>query len=201
MKRAGLGGRLLSASYLTSFMKRDLLLYLNQVPRTLNTFLMRIIKSVMFLLLLMVSVSCDENTLYKAYEDVEDGLWSVDKKYRFQFEVSDTTQTYNLYYLVRNAQQYPYYNLYLTREMTGPDGKTMYARLDEMYLSDQTTGKPRGSGLGDLFDHKIVFQRNYRFPRPGRYSVTLAQSMRQNPLPYIMGVGLSVEKTPVAVEK
>ncbi len=162
---------------------------------------MRILKSVIFLLLLVISVSCKEKTLFKAYEDVEDGLWPVDKKYTFQFEVSDTLQSYNLYYLIRNAQQYPYYNLYLTREMKGPDGKTIYARLDEMYLSDQTTGKPRGSGLGDLFDHKIVFQRNYRFPRPGRYSLTLAQSMRQNPLPHIMGVGLSVEKVPVAEQK
>ncbi len=174
---------------------------LNQLSPTLNLFLMRILKSVIFLLLLVISVGCDKNTLYKAYEDIEDGLWPVDKKYTFQFEVDDTTQVYNLYYMVRSAQQYPYYNLYLTREMKGPDGKTMYARLDEMYLSDQTTGKPRGSGLGDLFDHKIVFERNYRFPRPGKYSLTMAQSMRQNPLPFIMGVGLSVEKTAVAVQK
>ncbi len=162
---------------------------------------MRILKSVVFLLLLVISVGCDKNTLYKAYEDVEDGLWPVDQKYTFQFEVSDAAQTYNLYYLVRNAQQYPYYNLYLTREMRGPDGKILYARLDEMYLSDQTTGKPRGSGLGDLFDHKIVFDHNYRFPSPGKYTLTVAQSMRQNPLPYIMGVGLSIEKTPVDGQK
>jgi len=162
---------------------------------------MKLLKSAVFVFLLIVSASCDKTTLYKAYEDIEDGQWYVDKTYTFQFEISDTTQAYNLYYLIRNAQQYPYYNLYLTREMQGPDGQTMYARLDEMYLSDQVTGKPRGSGLGDLFDHKIVFQRNYRFPRPGRYRISLAQSMRQNPLPYIMGVGLSVEKTTTAVQK
>lgn len=173
----------------------------NFEPGTLNLFLMRILKSIIFLLLLVISVSCDKDTLYKAYEDVEDGLWPVNKTYTFQFEVRDTAQTYNLCYLIRNAQQYPYYNLYLTREMKGPDGKTMYARLDEMYLSDQTTGKPRGSGLGDLFDHKIAFQRNYRFSHPGRYSLSITQSMRQNPLPYIMGVGLSIEKTPVAPQK
>ena len=152
-------------------------------------------------MVLVASVSCNDNTLYKAYEDVEDGLWPVDKKYTFQFEVQDSTQLYTLYYLVRNAQQYPYYNLYLTRQMKGPDGKAMYTRLDEMYLSDQVTGKPRGSGLGDLFDHKISFQRNYRFPRTGNYSITIAQSMRQNPLPYVMGIGLSVEKTAAAVPK
>ena len=152
----------------------------------------------LLLVLLFASVGCaDKETLYKAYEDIDDGQWFVEKKFDFRFEVSDTTQTYNLYYLVRNAQQYPYYNLYLDRVMRGPDGKIIFSRLDEMYLSDEVTGKPRGSGLGDLFDHKFVFQPNYRFPKPGMYTISIAQSMRQNPLPFVLGIGLSVEKIPV----
>ncbi len=159
----------------------------------------RISKAAALFILLFVGLGCeDKNTLYKAYEDIEDGQWFVEKKFDFRFEISDTTQTYNLYYLVRNTQQYPYYNLYLDRVMRGPDGKIIFSRLDEMYLSDEVTGKPRGSGLGDLFDHKFVFQRNYRFPKPGKYTITIAQSMRQNPLPFVLGIGLSVEKTPTA---
>ncbi len=155
---------------------------------------MKTIKLIALLAVLLFGISCDQNTLYKAYEDIDDGQWYVDKEFSFQFEVGDTTQAYTLYYLIRNAQQYPYYNLYLNREMTGPDGNLMMTRLEEMYLSDQTTGKPRGSGLGDLFDHKIRFMKNYRFPQAGKYTITIAQSMRQNPLPHILGVGLSIEK-------
>ena len=151
------------------------------------------------LILLLFTTGCEQkDTLYKAYEDIEDGQWFVEKKFDFQFEVSDTTQAYNLYYLVRNAQQYPYYNLYLNRVMRGPDGKVVFSRLDEMYLSDEVTGKPRGSGLGDLFDHKFVFQRDYRFPKPGNYTLTVTQAMRQDPLPFVLGIGLSVEKVSAA---
>ncbi len=159
----------------------------------------KLLTPIVLLILLIASVGCeDKNTLYKAYEDIDDGQWFVEKKFDFRFEVSDTTQTYNLYYLVRSAQQYPYYNLYLDRVMRGPDGKVIFSRLDEMYLSDEVTGKPRGSGLGDLFDHKFVFQRNYRFPKSGKYTISIAQSMRQNPLPFVLGIGLSVEKVPTA---
>lgn len=159
----------------------------------------KLLTPIVLLILLIASVGCeDKNTLYKAYEDIDDGLWFVEKKFDFRFKVSDTTQTYNLYYLVRSAQQYPYYNLYLDRVMRGPDGKVIFSRLDEMYLSDEVTGKPRGSGLGDLFDHKFVFQRNYRFPKSGKYTISIAQSMRQNPLPFVLGIGLSVEKVPTA---
>ncbi|HEV7347442.1 gliding motility lipoprotein GldH [Telluribacter sp.] len=136
----------------------------------------------------------DPNTVYKAYEDIDDGLWYVNNTPTFKIEITDSTQRYNLYYLVRNGLQYPYYNLYLTRKITGPDGQVLSARLEELYLSNETTGKPYGSGLGDLFDHKIPFLQNYRFPRTGTYTLTIEQSMRQNPLPFILGIGVSVEK-------
>lgn len=140
---------------------------------------------------------CDENVVYKAHEDIDDGLWYIKNKPTFKVEITDTTATYNLYYLLRNTLQYPYYNLYLTRNFTGPDQKVISNTLEEVYLSNEVTGKPYGHGLGDLFDHKIPFLKNYRFPRSGTYTFTLTQSMRQNPLPFVMSVGVSVEKAVV----
>jgi len=140
--------------------------------------------------------ACDENVVYKAHEDIDDGLWYIKNKPVFRVEITDTTQAYNLYYLLRNTLQYPYYNLYITKSFTGPDQKVISNTLEEVYLSNEITGKPYGRGLGDLFDHKIPFLKNYRFPKSGVYTFTLSQSMRQNPLPFIMSVGISVEKVP-----
>ena len=136
---------------------------------------------------------CDNSVVYKAHEDIEDGLWYIKNKPTFKVEITDTVAKYNLYYLVRSAIQYPYYNLYLTRKTTTPAGKAS-SSLEEVFLSNQITGKPYGKGLGDLFDHKIAFMRNYTFPQSGIYTFSLSQSMRQNPLPFIISVGLSVEK-------
>ena len=142
---------------------------------------------------------CDKNVVYKAHEDIDDGLWYIKNKPSFKVEITDTTQAYNLYYVLRNALQYPYYNLYITRNFVGSDGKVISNTLEEVFISNETTGKPYGHGLGDLFDHKIPFLKNHRFPRSGTYTFTISQSMRQNPLPFIISVGISVEK--VAVEK
>ncbi|KQS32725.1 gliding motility lipoprotein GldH [Dyadobacter sp. Leaf189] len=149
------------------------------------------------LILCLALVACDENVVYKAHEDIDDGLWYIKNRPTFKVEITDTTQTYNLYYLLRNTLQYPYYNLYMTRNFVGPDQKVISNTLEEVYLSNEVTGKPYGHGLGDLFDHKIPFLKNYRFPRSGTYTITLSQSMRQNPLPFVMSVGVSVEKVPV----
>ena len=146
------------------------------------------------LMLCLSLVSCDDSIVYKAHEDIDDGLWYIKNKPSFKVEITDTTQVYNLYYLLRNTLQYPYYNLYLTRNFTGPDQKLISNTLEEVYLSNEVTGKPYGHGLGDLFDHKIPFLKNYRFSKAGIYTITLSQSMRKNPLPFVMSVGISVEK-------
>lgn len=139
--------------------------------------------------------SCDSDTTYKGYEDLEDGLWYLKTTPTFKVEIKDTTQAYNLYYLVRNTLKYPYYNLYVTREVSGPDGKKT-STLSELFLSNEKTGKPYGNGLGDIFDHKIIFLRNHKFGSSGTYTFTFSQTMRQNPLPFVMGIGLSVERVP-----
>ncbi|WP_159468623.1 gliding motility lipoprotein GldH [Dyadobacter sp. 3J3] len=138
--------------------------------------------------------SCDKNVVYKAYEDIDDGQWFIKNTPSFKVEIKDSMQLYNVFYLVRNTLQYPYYNLYLTRKITGPDNTLMSTTLQEVFISNEITGKPFGKGLGDLFDHKIPFLTNYKFPRSGTYTFTLSQSMRQNPLPFVMGIGISVEK-------
>jgi len=145
--------------------------------------------------LLVLAVGCDPgNALYKAVEDLEGGKWPVSQALTFTFSVDDTTGTYAVYYNIRNSNSYPYYNLYVQRYLLDSAGKTLESRLDNLILFDPKTGKPSGEGLGDLFDHRIKIASGYRFPRRGQYTIRLKQYMRQNPLPEVYGVGISVEK-------
>ena len=137
---------------------------------------------------------CDGKTVYKSHKEIKDAQWYANEKPVFDVKIEDTTSKYNVYYLLRSAVQYPYYNLYLTRKITGPDQKAISHELVELKISDETTGKPYGEGLGDLFDQKIPFLRDYTFPSSGVYRFEIGQSMRQNPLPFIMSIGICVEK-------
>lgn len=139
-------------------------------------------------------VSCDRNTVFKSHEEIKDAQWYASHKPVFKVEIQDTTARYNAYYLLRTAIQYPYYNLYLTRKITDPDSKILAYDLVELKVSDETTGKPYGKGLGDLFDQKIPFLKNYEFKRSGTYTFEIEQSMRQDPLPFVMSIGIAIEK-------
>ena len=152
-------------------------------------------KITQFVLLLAVTsfLSCDSNAVFKDHEDIDDGMWFVKNEPSFTFEITDISQPYNVYYLVRNSIGYPYYNLFVKRFLLNDKNKVVNEALNELILMDERTGKPMGDGLGDLFDHKIVALKNYRFPKAGKYTFKVRQYMRQDPLPGIMSMGVSVE--------
>lgn len=152
--------------------------------------------SVIFGLLAIMSVfsSCDANRQFEENQDIPESQWPIALTPTFTFEITDTTQQYNVFFNVRNAIQYPFYNLYLRHYLIGPDGKQISSALHEMFLMDPKTGEPKGSGAGDIFDHRFRALKNIRFPKAGQYQLKVNQYMRQDPLPGIMAIGVRVEK-------
>ncbi|HLL93762.1 MAG TPA: gliding motility lipoprotein GldH [Spirosoma sp.] len=148
----------------------------------------------LIVLVAFFALGCDTNAVYSEYTDIEDGKWYIKNAPSFTFEIDDASVPYNISYNLRNSLSYGYYNLYLTRYLRDASGKEIESRLDELILMDPKTGKPNGSGLGDLFDHKFLIKRNYRFPKPGKYTMQIRQYMRQDPLLNILSVGITVEK-------
>lgn len=147
-------------------------------------------------LLVLGCWSCSDQTVFKANVDFPDNKWYIKSTPSFSFEIDDPSAAYNLYYNVRNGLSYPYYNLYVTRYLYDANGKLISSKLDELLLADAASGRPLGSGLGDIFDHKILALKQYKFPQKGKYTFKIAQYMRQNPLPEVVSVGLSIEKAP-----
>lgn len=140
-------------------------------------------------------ISCDEHTILKDNYDIPDAKWLIKDTPTFSFEVKDINISYNVFYNVRNNRNYLYHNLYLTHYLTDPRGKIIHQHLDEMILFDPTTGKPSGEGLGDIYDHKVLAFKDFRFPIKGVYKIKVSQYMRQNPLLDVVSVGFSVEKS------
>lgn len=140
-------------------------------------------------------ISCDEHTILKDNYDIPNAKWLIKDTPTFSFEVKDINVSYNVFYNVRNNRNYLYHNLYLTHYLADPRGKIIHQHLDEMVLFDPITGKPSGEGLGDIYDHKVLAFKGFRFPIIGLYKIKVSQYMRQNPLLDVVSVGFSVEKS------
>lgn len=144
----------------------------------------------LFILLLS---SCNNGVLYQKYVSLPDKVWDVKNPLIFKVEVSDTMNYYNIFVNVRNEDNYTYSNLYLFINITSPAHTTEKDTMECM-LADPNTGKWFGRGLGDIWDNKILFKRNVRFPRKGEYLFSYTQAMRTDKLSMIRDAGLSIEK-------
>ena len=144
--------------------------------------------------LIVICAACDPDRVYEENYTIEDNKWYIDTIPSFKFTIEDTTIPYNIYYNVRNAVSYPFYNLYINYYLLDEQGNQISGRLQELTLMDAKSGTPLGSGLGDIFDHQVLALGNYRFKKKGTYTFKIKQYMRQDPLPDIMSIGIRVEK-------
>ena len=144
--------------------------------------------------------ACDPSRVYEENVDLkspsgEAYVWDVQQRPTFTFAIADTTARYDVYFNVRNASGYGFYNLYLKHTLTGPSGRPAGpALLHQLVLMDPKTGEPLGAGAGDIFDHQFLALPHQHFAKTGTYKLMLEQYMRQNQLPGIMAVGVRVAK-------
>ncbi|HTA28356.1 MAG TPA: gliding motility lipoprotein GldH [Bacteroidia bacterium] len=153
-------------------------------------------RNLLFSLLISITISsCTKDVVYRNCTTIPNDIWDMNKPLTFDVPVSDTINKYNIFVTVRNADNYDFSNLYLFIDINSPM-KVVERDTMECILAD-ANGKWLGSGLGDIWDNKILFKRNVKFRKPGIYEFIITQAMRVDSLPMIMDAGLSIEKSPV----
>ncbi|MTI22034.1 gliding motility lipoprotein GldH [Fulvivirga sp. RKSG066] len=139
--------------------------------------------------------ACDDNRLYEKNVDFNERVWVADSAATFTFNIEDSDQPYNLYLNIRNTNTYPYHNLYVKYVFQdSASSQVINEELVNKNLFNEKTGKPYGSGLGDIFSHQFILLENYEFEEAGIYQIQLKQFMRQDTLEGIVSAGIRVEK-------
>ena len=144
--------------------------------------------------LLGLLAGCDPNRVFEQNIDFPNYSWDVQQKPAFTFAIADTAARYDIYFNVRHASAYGFYNLYLKHTLVGPGGPVGPPLLHQMLLLDPKTGEPKGSGTGDIYDIQLLALPRQHFAKPGSYTLTLEQYMRQAQLPGLMAVGVRVAR-------
>jgi gliding motility-associated lipoprotein GldH len=150
---------------------------------------------ILLFLLFSFVTACDKNQVFEENKEIEKGVWDQKTKIVFNVNINDTLSWNNIYINIRNSGSYPFSNLFLFVSTQSPKGQTEIDTL-ECKLADDA-GKWLGDGIGDLYDNQILFKRNVRFPMKGMYKIQMEQAMRVNPLPFIVDIGVRIEKTPI----
>jgi gliding motility-associated lipoprotein GldH len=147
------------------------------------------------LLTFCLLISCHSSRVYEKNYKIPDGIWNRYAPVTFEVPVNDTISAHNIYINVRNTSMYPMRNLFLFVRTTAPSGHSITDTVEIMLADGQ--GRWYGKGLGDIWDLSQLYKERVRFAQEGNYIFSYEQAMRVENLPFILDVGLRVEKADV----
>ena len=153
---------------------------------------MQISRLFFFVTIITLLSACDKNVVFEKNVKIPESQWDINNPIRLDAEIKDTLTPFNMYVNLRNGSRYQYSNLFLFFTTTTPGGIIAHDTIEVTLADDR--GKWLGNGIGDIKDNRILFKRNFHFPRTGIYKFELQQAMRVNPLLQIADVGIRIEK-------
>jgi gliding motility-associated lipoprotein GldH len=144
--------------------------------------------------LLMISflVGCDTIGIYEKNNFFKEHSWSSKEKPSFTFTITDTNSLYQIYAIIRHEDSYRYNNLWLNITTVAPND-TAKSQQVNLLLADNKKGW-LGTGMDDIFDHRIRLTRSPQKLKSGNYTFTLQQIMREDPLQAVLNAGIRIEK-------
>lgn len=153
------------------------------------------LKSMVLPALLAVAMlcSCETMDLFEKTVRIPDHAWDASFRPGVTFDITDTSAFYNIFFVIRHTDAYGYNNIWVNTTSLAPGDSVSRTMRSDFPLA--TNDRWTGSGMDDIFEHRILLYREpVKFRRPGPYKVVFEQAMRENPLRHVMNVGLRVEK-------
>ncbi len=158
------------------------------------------VKKILFFLIssVLIVASCTTVDLYEKSVAIPGHSWKSSFQPSFSFVIKDTSSSYKLFIVLRHTDKYNFNNIYINLHVQRPGMDTMMAEKYDLTLATNEKGW-LGSGMDDIYEHRISLTPDNQpvyFRKPGNYTFTLEQIMREDPLNHVLDVGLRIEKKP-----
>lgn len=147
------------------------------------------------LISLFFLASCGPINVFEKNAAIPNHEWESGFKPVITFDITDTAARYNIFLVVRHQNAYGYNNIWIRGTVQEPGDTTVKSQQFDLKLANDEKGW-LGTGMDDIFEHRVLIQEKTRFRKPGPYRFTLEHVMREDPLLHVMNVGLRIERTP-----
>lgn len=154
------------------------------------------IPSVWYFLIIVICclffTACEKGVIFEATEDIPNATWGYEQKLPFEFEVTDTSKTYQVFLEISHSGDFAYQNCYVQITTLFPNGEENKQPVS-LELAGQS-GIWNGKCNGNTCQLEIPLQAKARFKHIGKHSIAIEQFMRVNPLPGIENIGLKIKQ-------
>ena len=148
--------------------------------------------SILILTLSSLLFSCNSKVVYTNSQAMARETWNLMDIPTFKVPITDTLNSNNVFFTIRNGSSFPFRNIYLFVTTTSPDGKKITDTL-QYNLADEK-GKWYGRGFGDIHELNLPYKSNVYFPLKGIYEFKIQHGMRTENLKGVYDFGLRIEK-------
>jgi gliding motility-associated lipoprotein GldH len=148
------------------------------------------------LLLVPAILSCNHIDLYEKTVTIPGHSWKSSFQPSFTFTIKDTSSPYRIFLTLRHDDKYNYNNIYLNLHTKQPGADSVHTIQYPITLATDDKGW-QASGMDDIYEHRIPLTppgQSFYFRKPGDYTFSIEQIMREDPLEHIYNVGLRIEK-------
>ncbi|MBN2669859.1 MAG: hypothetical protein JXR60_11610 [Bacteroidales bacterium] len=147
-----------------------------------------------FLIILLVAfsvVSCkDANVIFEDYYSFGDILWQKNDQPQMSISI-DQEQAYQFVLLARLANGYPYRELKVKVSLKDESGNVNTKILNSKVRDENN--HYNGEMMGDLIDYEFVLIQDTTLAT-GTYTATIEEMQEPATLPFVMEIGLRVNK-------
>ena len=139
--------------------------------------------------------SCNTIDLYEKTVSIPGHKWTSAYKPEFTFAIKDTAVPYNVFFVIRHTEKYNYNNIFINLWSRQPGNDSLRKQQLEIPLATDAGGW-LGTAMDDIYEQRLLLspKEGSYFPKSGTYTFSLEQIMREQPLEYVMNVGLRIEK-------
>ena len=144
------------------------------------------------IVLLIATTGCIQMNLYEKQVPIPSQKWSNQYSPEFKFLIKDTSSRFRIFVVIRHTDLYQYNNLWVRIGLKEPGVDSVRHQNLNLQLADNQ--KWFGTGVDDIYEVRTLINPSAYFKSPGEYTFSISQIMRINPLPYILDVGIRIEK-------
>jgi gliding motility-associated lipoprotein GldH len=136
--------------------------------------------------------SCQTIQLYEQNTIYPNHKWDAKQVNEYQFTITDTAASYNVFFVIRHHNAYHYKNIWieLSHSNTAEQSKTETFNLN---LANDQKGW-LGTGMDDIYDQRIPLYSKPIKLKYGMHTFTIKHTMREDPLQNILSTGIRIEK-------
>jgi len=136
--------------------------------------------------------SCHEVEVMEKAANIPQHAWVKTQSAIVELDVKDSA-LYDLYILVRHSQKFSYSHLITQLSIQDTAGKPL-GNMDLTLPLTKSDGNWSGINIDDLYDHRIKIN-NPVFLKAGKLRFIFRQEMKENPLPFILNIGVAISKS------